>query len=218
MSLAGFITPRRTVILDSKNKRDTLEELLSCIEDDVPELNKAGILKRILEREKNITSYMGSGIAIPHVVMDTYESTYIAVGLSKPGIKWDPAKQELVHLVILMIGGPREHLQILSEVASQLKDGELYTRLLASTSQEDLYARISNPSSRAIQSRFHRGQEITGASFRKGVELAGELDGAQILLHADAFETAEQVQSVIGTQEVLIVTHKLDLYTDCNRI
>ncbi|MFW6207606.1 MAG: diadenylate cyclase [Spirochaetota bacterium] len=218
MSLASFITPRRTLILDSKDKRNTLEELLSPLSEEVPGLNKTELQKRILEREKNITSYMGSGIAIPHVVIEDFDSTYIAVGLSKPGISWDPAKQDLVHLVILMIGGPGEHLQVLSEVASQLKDGELYTRLLDSTSQEDLYIRIAKPSSVSVPSRLYQGQDITRASFRKGVELAEDLDGAQIVLHADAFETVEQVQGIIGAHEVLIVTHKLDLYNDCNHI
>lgn len=218
MSLANYISPQRTVLLTSKTKAAALHELLKHLSADVPVTNESDLLQRLFHREEKITSYMGSGIAIPHVVVENLDSTFIVVGLSRPGIQWDPDKDDPVHLIILMVGGPQEHLQVLSEIASQLKDGELYTRLLNASSAKDLYSRIVRPYSEDLPPRLYRGQNITEVTFLKGLELAEQLEGALVVLHADAFESAEQVQRIIRSREVLVVTNKLDLYNACSRI
>ena len=218
MFLAHYITPGSTVILHSADKNTALRSLLQRLHTEIPSISEEELLQRVLQREEKMTSHMGSGIAIPHVVIEDLDSTYIALGISHGGVQWDPDKQATVHLIILMVGGPTDHLRVLSEIASQLKDGVLYERLLQSSSEVELYNCISAPIAERKPMQLYHGQDITELTFKQGMELASHLTGARVVLHGDAFEEAEHINHIIGGQDVLVVTQKLDLYTACSQL
>ena len=97
-----------------------LEELLNLTVDRFPDLDRDVLLKGLLRRESTMTTYLGQGVALPHVRAKMSRRYLLAVGRSHNGIKYDGAKEnEPVRLVIMLIAGEttRDYLQGLASLA-----------------------------------------------------------------------------------------------------
>lgn len=85
----------------------------------------------MLERENSFSTYMGSGLALPHGVeaaKKEIKSTGIAVMLFPDGVMWEDEK---AYIVIGIAGVGEEHLEILGKIADSMMDEELSEKLLS---------------------------------------------------------------------------------------
>lgn len=83
----------------------------------------------MLEREKTVSTYMGSGLALPHGVeaaKKQVKESGIAVMTFPEGIDWDG---NMVHVVIGIAGVGEEHLEILATIADKMMDDDAADRL-----------------------------------------------------------------------------------------
>lgn len=91
------------------------------------------------EREKSITTYMGSYLAIPHGTNESKESIkHSAVSLvryEKP-IDWNGNE---VRIVVGIAGVDNEHLAILSKIAIIFSDQAEAQKMLDATTVDELY-------------------------------------------------------------------------------
>ena len=77
---------------------------------------------RLAEERKTLASSMVSaGIAFPHAVLDENQQTHAAVEVSPGGIVWE-TPDRLVHVVVFLVGPRANHLSILAELASRLRE------------------------------------------------------------------------------------------------
>jgi mannitol/fructose-specific phosphotransferase system IIA component len=102
-----------------------------------------GYAAAILEREGQISTYMGEGVAIPH---GTDASRVLvrrtALGfLQYPdGVDWDG---EMVYLCIPIAASGDEHVGVLSALAEILVEGDSAAALRAATDVDDVLSRLS---------------------------------------------------------------------------
>lgn len=86
-------------------------------------------VEAMLEREKTFSTFMGSGLALPHGVeaaKKDIKSSGIAVMTFPDGVDWDGNP---VHVVIGIAGVGEEHLEILSVIADKMLDEQTAERL-----------------------------------------------------------------------------------------
>ena len=100
-----------------------------------------GYVQGMLNREKDLSTYIGKGIAIPHgenAVKDTIKKTGIVVCQYPEGVKFG---DETAHLVIGIAGVGNDHLAILANIATMVGDytDEQLTELFKTKSAEELY-------------------------------------------------------------------------------
>ncbi len=104
---------------------------------------EAGYADAILERERQISTYMGEGVSIPH---GTDQSRALvrrtALGFLQfpDGVDWDG---ETVYLCIPIAATGDEHVGVLSALAEILVDGDNAAALRESTSVDDVLARLN---------------------------------------------------------------------------
>src|SRR6478609_11326031 len=104
MRLDKYISRSRVVDLGSADLEGALVELLNLTVDRFPDLNKDTVLKGLLRRESTMTTYLGLGVAMPHVRVKMGRRYVLAVGRSHYGIRYDGAMEnEPVHLVLMLI-------------------------------------------------------------------------------------------------------------------
>lgn len=102
-----------------------------------------GYAAAMLERERQISTYMGEGVAIPH---GTDESRALvrrtALGFIQypDGVDWDG---ETVFLCIPIAAGGDEHVGVLSALAEILVDGESAAALRGATNADEVLARLN---------------------------------------------------------------------------
>ena len=100
-----------------------------------------GYVQGMLNREHDLSTYIGKGIAIPHgenAVKDTIKKTGIVVCQYPEGVKFG---DETAHLVIGIAGVGNDHLAILANIATMVGDytDEQLAELFKTKSAEELY-------------------------------------------------------------------------------
>ena len=107
MRLDRYFSRKRVLELESDNLEGCLKELLKASAESFKDLSrKKNLLPGLLRRENTMTTYLGHGVALPHLRVKMNRRYVFAIGRSKEGIKYDgPKKEEKVHLILLMLAG-----------------------------------------------------------------------------------------------------------------
>ncbi len=145
MRLDRYFTRRRILDLESDNLEGSLKELLKVATARFSDLNPKRLLPGLMQRENTMTTYLGNGVALPHLRVKMGRKYVFAIGRSKEGISYDGLKsQEKVHLVVLMLAGEnaRDYLNVLAAVARLVKDMSFVEALLESASLDELHERL----------------------------------------------------------------------------
>ncbi|MHC4389185.1 MAG: PTS sugar transporter subunit IIA, partial [Planctomycetota bacterium] len=82
------------------------------------------ITKAVIKREKEATTGMGNGVAVPHVKHEAAKDVVAAVGLSGTGIDFSSLDKQLVYSVILLVSpsdNPDRHLQAMQNIFRHLQ-------------------------------------------------------------------------------------------------
>src|SRR5512134_1509084 len=85
----------------------------------------------MLKRETSMSTYLGSGVAIPHGVYENRDhilQTGISVLQVKDGVEWDEG--EKVYMVIGIAASSDEHVGVLSNLADVIDNEETLAELL----------------------------------------------------------------------------------------
>ena len=123
------ILDERCVLLDidAKRKKQVIHLLVESIAGTGaigdPEL-VAGL---VLDREKQASTGIGHGIAIPHLLMADLARTVMAFARTRQGVRFGAIDGAAVRLIFLLLGpagSPGDHLQLLSRMSRILQRGE----------------------------------------------------------------------------------------------
>jgi mannitol/fructose-specific phosphotransferase system IIA component len=113
-----------------------------------------GYAAAILERETQISTYMGEGVAIPHgtdAARALVRQTARGFLQYPAGVDWDG---ETVYLCIPIAASGDEHVGVLSALAEILVDDDSAAALRGATDVETVLA-LLNPGDRAAQGTTH---------------------------------------------------------------
>ena len=117
MRLERIVSRGRIVDLRSLDLEGALQELLEVCVGKFPDLKPEALLRGLLARESTMTTYLGFGVALPHVRVRMGRRYVLAIGRSRVGIRHDGAlADERVHLIVMLIAGEnaRDYLQVLA--------------------------------------------------------------------------------------------------------
>lgn len=206
MTVSDFLTADRVVFLSAEDRDGAVNELVEAVCDRIPGLDRDAIRRRVFEREDALSSRMGEGVAMPHAVIDTMASTVAAVGVSRPGIAWDTSREEPVRLVVLLVGNRDQHLDVLQEIASRLRDPVLYERLVDAAEPAEVYDLLTQPVTRESEGVVYQGQELSRLTFAHALSIARQFSHARVVVHADAVPDADYVYELVAGSGALVVS------------
>lgn len=98
--------------------------------------------KVVLEREREFSTSIGRGVAIPHGKTDVVkQSTFAFAKLQKP-IIWTNGDTEAVEIVFLLAvdneGAKNKHLEMLAEIAEKLMNDEFLDSLKKARNEKEV--------------------------------------------------------------------------------
>ena len=127
MKFRDFVCFEATITeLQASNREGVIAELAAS-------LDKAGMLgsgkceeitNQIIKREKEASTGLGKGVAVPHVKHKAIKNVIAAIGLSSAGINFLALDKQPVYSVILLISpadDPDKHLQAMESVFKHLQ-------------------------------------------------------------------------------------------------
>jgi mannitol/fructose-specific phosphotransferase system IIA component len=87
MRIDRYIAQSRVIDLESRDFEGALSELLDvCDLSKEKRLKKSGLLSNLLDREKQMTTYLGNGVCLPHARVKMKRPYLIAVGRCTEGL------------------------------------------------------------------------------------------------------------------------------------
>ncbi|MBI5381345.1 MAG: DNA integrity scanning protein DisA nucleotide-binding domain protein [Opitutae bacterium] len=189
MRLDQIITRSRVIDLRSLDLEGALQELLVVSVAKFPDLKSETLLRGLLARESTMTTYLGLGVALPHVRVKMNRRYVLAIGRSRLGIRHDGAKdEERVHLILMLIAGEqaRDYLQVLASIARLVKERELVDNLINAADLDQLHERLIGGFGgvrpvQALQNRVNR------LMFREAERVASGAACRAIMIFGDTF-------------------------------
>ncbi len=103
--------------------------------------NREDIIKAVIKREKEASTGMGKGVAIPHVKHSAVKDVVAAVGQRSTGIDFSSLDKQPVYSVILLISpvdNPDRHLQAMENVFKHLQQEKFRKFLRQSHTAEQI--------------------------------------------------------------------------------
>ena len=108
--------------LQSTNKWEALEELATFLHrvHGIREITREQLIQSIMDREKEMSTGIGEGVAVPHAIIEGGPKIRGVIGISHKGIDYNAIDGNPVNLVIL-VATPRahydQHLNVLASIA-----------------------------------------------------------------------------------------------------
>jgi len=127
MKFVDFVCFEATIPeLQSQDRDGAIAELVLSLEK-AGKLEKGKseeIIREVIKREKEASTGMGKGVALPHVKHKAVKDVVAAIGLSSVGIDFSALDKQPVYSIILLISpldNPDKHLQAMECVFKHLQ-------------------------------------------------------------------------------------------------
>ena len=144
MKFADFVCFEAIILeLKASDRDGAIVELVSAL-DKAGRLGKgncAGITKAVIEREKEASTGMGKGIAVPHVKHQAVKDVVAAIGQSSTGIDFSALDKQPVYSVVLLVSpvdDPDRHLQAMENIFKHLQQDRFRKFLRQSQTTEQI--------------------------------------------------------------------------------
>lgn len=148
MKLSSYLDSKFVFLdLKSKNIEDVVKEMIDGISKSNQEIKEINSLAKelVLKREKEISTAIGSGIAIPHARIENFDDFIISIGVLKEPIVMNVAggnTSDNVTFVVLILSDILKNKNILKTMSAiskmALKNPDLLKKLKQSASPKDL--------------------------------------------------------------------------------
>lgn len=136
--------------IKADNKTDALNEMISFFIDSHKGTSTLmdEITKSVFEREDDMSTGIGQGIALPHGVIEKGKTVYGVIGLSKKGIEFNAIDKKPVHLIVLIVTPKKHqneiHLDVLRQLSKLLSNILVKESIFNSNSAAEIYDILRN--------------------------------------------------------------------------
>lgn len=139
--------------LAGTNVEEAIAELVQSLSvQAVPEnMAHSEVIRLVLDREKEISTDLGNGVAVPHAKVAGLEEPVAAFGYSAAGIRFTVDAPQPVHVLFLLLTPaerPEVQLSLLNQIAGLCIDSTARNRFFQAGSQADLLSAVDNHSRR----------------------------------------------------------------------
>jgi DNA integrity scanning protein DisA with diadenylate cyclase activity/mannitol/fructose-specific phosphotransferase system IIA component (Ntr-type) len=208
MRLDKVIARSRVIDLRSVDLEGSLDELVAVAVAKFPDLKREALLKGLLARESTMTTYLGLGVALPHVRVKMPRRYVLAIGRSRAGVRHDGSiADEPVRLIVMLIAGDkaRDYLQVLAAIARQVREPELVESLVNAPDLDILYERLVGGFGglRPVQVQQNR---INRLMFREAEFVARGAGCGAIMVFGDTFIGGIEHGAIRSKLKTILVT------------
>ncbi|MFA6959533.1 MAG: diadenylate cyclase [Opitutaceae bacterium] len=213
MKLDKIIARNRIIDLRSTDMKGALTELLAVSASKFPDLKQDALLRGLLQRESTMTTYLGAGVALPHVRVKMGRRYVLAIGRSRTGIHNDnTVGEEKIHLIFMLLADEkaRDYLQLLASIARLLKDTELVQAVVQASTTGDVFDRLvagfGGVLAKPVQAQQNR---INRLMIHEADRVAKGAGCGAIMVFGDAFVGGIEPGAWFPKSKTILVTRNL---------
>ena len=227
MRLKRFLSKSRIIDIKSDSLESALQELMDTIPARVlSDAQKKKTLENILERERNMTTYLGNGICMPHTRIPGLKQKYIfAVGRCPNGLTFNSSTADIygkTRTLFLLISDEKvdSYLNVLNTISRSFTENKIAERLGMSQSLKEfssILERAFDSGSRndgedhVHAKRNSIDEKTTALIMRSAAKIAKVSNCNAILLQGDVFDEIPDLSRFFGDQKIIVMTERAAL-------
>jgi fructose-specific phosphotransferase system IIA component len=148
MKLSEITTPSLIILdLQSTERWSVIEEMVNWLvrQKCIDEAHREAVIQKIKKREKDLSTGIGFGVAIPHADTDAIQKVTAILGRSTKGVSFDSLDAQPVKLVVLFLvplGQYTLHLKTLAIISRTLQDRSFREQAELAKTPDELYQAI----------------------------------------------------------------------------
>ena len=143
-----LLNPARVLVgIRSTRRFDAIRELAAVIGEDEAVGDPKRFLADLIRREKQGSTGIGHGVAIPHVHEDYIHRQILAIGVSSAGIDFAGLDDTPVRILALFASPKKhqkQHMELLAALSRHLQTAAVRDRLIAASEAADVVEVFSN--------------------------------------------------------------------------
>lgn len=219
MRIDRHIARYRVIDLKSTNFKDALAELLDvCDFSKEKRISKNGLLKKLLDGEKQMTTYLGGGVSLPHARVRMKRSYMIAVGRCPDGLQYEGQKEYgEIRFVFLLLAAEsaRNYLYSLASLARVFQDRSQMEYLASARSLDSFRGALKSVFSgeSALSPRLHN--RFNKLILKETAKIARGAKCSSVLIFGDTFGGGVEIETTFKDfKTVLIAQGTSDIATE----
>ncbi len=143
MKLTPFLSSEKIFVeFNAKNKLNFFSKCVDIVVKDHPDFDREEVLELFLRREETMSTGIGKGVAIPHIVYHKCRAHEIYVFKLKSEIDFNSLDGRPVRFLFVVIGNATKsnliHLQILAKLARMLRKDQFLKQLFEANSVDEI--------------------------------------------------------------------------------
>lgn len=142
MDISNLLIKENIILnLNATNKLDAFTQLSSNLLNNNCINNQEKYISALLKREKEFSTNIGFGIAIPHAKDTSVNKASIAIGTFTNGLDYEDgeAPVKLMFLLAVPTENDNLHLEILKRLSRKIIDANFRESLLSANSVDDIF-------------------------------------------------------------------------------
>ena len=211
MRIDRYIAQSRVVDLKSATFEDAVRELLEVCElAKATTLSKKRLLNDLLDREKQMTTYLGNGVSLPHMRVPMERSYLIAVGRCPQGLIYDGRREyEEIRYVFLLLAAEnaRNYLYSLASLARVFQDKSHMERLDAAQSLQDFRKEIKAVFAGDDTKPQRKHDRFNNLILRETAKIAKGAGCTSVMVFGDTFGGGVEIGTVFKGFKTVLIAH-----------
>ncbi len=211
MRIDRYIAQSRVIDLESTDFESGLAELLDvCDFSKEKGLTKKKLHKELLDREKQMTTYLGNGVCLPHARVSMSRPYMIAVGRCSNGLKYDGQDeyQEIRYVFLLLAAkNARSYLYGLASLARVFQDHAQMARLEAAKElpvfRKELKAVFAGDGTTPKQ----KHNRFNNLILKEAAKIAKGANCTSVLVFGDTFGGGVEVGNLFNQFNTVLIAH-----------
>ncbi|MDP4776400.1 MAG: PTS sugar transporter subunit IIA [Opitutales bacterium] len=211
MRIDRYIAQPRVVDLESTDFTSALSELLKvCDISKERGLTKKGLLADLLAREKQMTTYLGNGVCLPHARVSMKRPYMIAVGRCPQGLVYDGQKEyrEIRYVFLLLASeNARSYLYGLASLARVFQDQAQMAKLDAAKSLPAFRQELKSVFGGDGNKPRRKHNRFNNLILKEAAKIAKGANCTSVLVFGDTFGGGVEIGKVFKGFKTVLIAH-----------
>jgi PTS system nitrogen regulatory IIA component len=127
VKISSLLNTKRILIVKKDiSKNSLIENLVSLMVKDYPQIKKEVVLEKIIQREQGISTTLDTGLSIPHARIENIKDFLTALAVIPNGLADSAGQSSVIKAMFLFLSPSdskffQKHLKLLSVLSSMFK-------------------------------------------------------------------------------------------------
>lgn len=211
MRIDRYIAKNRVIDIESTDFESAVSELLEvCDITKERGMTKKRLLAELINREEQMTTYLGNGVCLPHARVKMKRPYMIAVGRCPNGLAYNGQSeyQEIRYIFLLLASeSARSYLYSLASLARVFQDASQMARLDGAERLADFRKELKLVFAGEGEKPRQRHNRFNNLILREASKIARGAQCTSVLVFADTFGGGVEVGRTFKSFKTVLVAH-----------